>query len=415
MTSRTGSKADIERQFGFSQSGTFRCAYGNEKPLLIITVCVTAVIAVAALLGIASLIEGQSAVFFFAILLVMVEAVILMAGGFLVNLILGGKECFYHADEQKLSIEIAGKWEDFFYSNIIAVRYDELVLLKKQRGFRITVTTRKTSYVFNYLFGRNRVVMTPEKTVFALLEERAGLGAYASNATGAAKDERSVSDVVSELPELPSVMQRAAAALEEAADMPEIATACARVSPALEDKQSAFLGRIAGGSEKISYSATEADEIVAKGSFRMPHKYEYAMFFLCTVFGLGFMAEAIIGFKNFSEPQILFGIVFLLLDIALYRVIHHTELNYVADGKEFRVTDKDGSLTTIYFCDVQEVRYKPLRFLWINRGFKVSIVMKYTTVNYNYLHLRNKLRRKPEDTPFAIIERMIKKSEVQNG
>ena len=363
MISRSGNKTDIEQRFGYKESGTFRCAYGNEKPLLVILAAVTAVIAVSVLLFIASLIEGESALLMYAMLLVIVESVIIFAAMSLAKFILYGKECFYHADEQKLSVERAGKYDDFFYMNIMCVRYDPLVTLGRQRGFIVTITTRKSTVEYKYIFRRTDVVMSPEKTPFAILEERAGLKTYTA----------------------------AKAPSEEPVDAPQH-------TPSYSRSPDATAPEIA--------PHTEEDEITAKGTFRVPHKYELTIFIVCLGLGAVVSVFSLIAAMKAIEALIA-GAVFVLLDIAAFRVLHRTELKYIADGREFRISDSIGIREVIYFCDVERVEYKPYKLLWMDRGFKVSVVTKYRTITYKYLFLINNRHQKPEDTPFHHIERMV--------
>ncbi|MGN0688273.1 MAG: hypothetical protein ACI4KA_09225 [Oscillospiraceae bacterium] len=377
MTGRQGTGADIEQRFGYSQSGTFRCAYGNETPLLIILAAVTAVTAVAALVGISCLVNGIEAILFYAIVLVISETVVVFTAMCLAKLILYGKECFYHADEQKLSVERAGKFDDIFYSNVVDIRYDPLVTLGKQRGFVVSVTTVKSTVVYKYIFARRDVVMSPEKTPFAIIEERSGLKARQPQ---------------------PAVKKPETAVREEPAPS---------------------FTRRADENAVISRSHSEEEEIITKGSFYTPHKYELLMFVVCTVLGIAAAVDSIYDFivekgDGLSGFSLIAGFIFVVLDIAVFRMIRCKEYKYISDSKEFRISDKSGVVCVIYYCDAERVEYKPYKLLWKQRGYTVSIVMKYTTVKFNYLFLRNKKYQRPQDTPFNYIERMIS-GEYQNS
>ena len=390
MTSRTSVSADIEQRFGYKESGTFRCAYGNEKPLLIILAAVTVVLAAAVLWGISRLIESVTAVFFYAILLVIAETVVLFAASCLAKLILYGKECFYHADEGKLSIDSAGKFEDFFYTNVMCVRYDPLVTLGRQRGFIVSITTRKSTVTYKYIFGRTKVVMSPDKTPFAILEERAGLRQLReqqSNPMPARTAPQPIDVTVAEEPIAAPVAEEASAG------------------------GSNILGRAATADMKISHVSSEAQELTAKGTFRVPSRYEIPLFFACLVLTVAAVADAVADIARaegaLSDLAPLAIIIYLLGSVAVFRIFHRTEYSYTADSREFIIKDKHGSETVIYFCDVERVEYAPYRFLWKQRGYIVSIVMKYTTVSYKYLFPYRGKRPEPEDTPFHHIERMV--------
>jgi len=391
MTSRTGSMEDMESRFGYKESGTFRCAYGNEKPLLIMLAAVTAVLAVSVLLGISVMIEDVTAVFFFAILLVIAETIVFFTAACLAKLILYGKECFYHADEGKLSIDRAGKFEDFFYTNIMCVRYDPFVTFGKQRGFIVTITTRKNTVVYKYVFGRTNVVMSPDKTPFAILEERAGLRELREQQTNTPTTTQAPAYIPAERP------------TEEQTNI--------IASEEVTCTDGGILGRNVTADMKISYVNSEEEQLTAKGTFRVPSRYELLLFIVCLTLAVAAASDALADFARaenaLDDVAPIAGIIFVLLTIAVFRLFHRAEYTYTADSREFRIKDKQGKETVIYFCDVERVEYKPYKLLWKQRGYIVSIVMKYTTVQYKYLFPYRGTRPKPQDTPFHHIERMI--------
>lgn len=384
MTSRTGTKTEIDARFGFKESGTFRCAYGNEKPLLIVLAVITAVLAVCVFIFSTWILTGKSAMLFWAMLFILSEGVLLFIAATLAKLILYGKECFYHADEQKLSVERGGKFEDLFYLNVLCVRYEPLMTFGRQRGFVVSVTTRKGTAVYKYIFSRIDVVMSPEKTPFAIVEERAGL--KVQHETKPVAIEKSAKTAI--------------------AEKSEETGGCTVVT----EPQSALFGRVADPDQKISRVASEAEELTAKGSFKVPHKRELLMFVVCLCLGIAAVTDCMVDIAAAPQnPEILLigAFLFVIIDITLYRMLHRTEYKYAADSREFRIYDKIGVREVIYFCDVEKVEYKPYKLLFKQRGYTVSIVMKYKTVTYNYLFLSNRKYQETYETPFNHIERMV--------
>ncbi len=373
MTSRIGNAEAIEQKFGFKEIGTFRCAYGNEKPLLVCLAIVTVMLCGGVLIFSTWVIAGEESMLFWMLVFTFSEAAVLFVCATLAKLILYGKECFYHADEQKMSIERAGKFEDFFYMNVVAVNYRPLVTLGKQRGFTVTITTRKGTAVYKFIFARTDVVMEPSKTPFAIIEQRAGIN-------NEPQFRQSAQPVETETSPEALPFSRSAQTLPTFAAL------------------------------------TPEQELTAKGSFRVPHKHELLIFTLCCAVGVAAMVDGMCDLASGAphpELIIICIVLLVLLDIGFYRMMHRTEYKYAADSKEFRITDKKGEQTVIYFCDVERIEYKPYRLLWKQRGYTVNIVMKYKTLTYKYLFLANKKWEETTDMPFYHIERMVS-GEYQN-
>ena len=153
----------------------------------------------------------------------------------------------------------------------------------------------------------------------------------------------------------------------------------------------------------------------AKGTFRCAYKRELSLCVIALVITALLIALSSVVSRHIQENNwfpfaeifmfALLGAASVMIGIGLLRmVLIGRLLSYEADEKEFAITEKNGSKTVIYFCDVTGVDYKPVKLLWRVRGYKAQIHTKYRTIEYKYVFSRNKVVRSPEGSPFIIIE-----------
>lgn len=382
IESARSSKTD--ERFGFETRGCFRCAYSTEKFYLILIAVLYAVGMFGTATGMMALFSmSEDAALMCAISILGLWLVWTAVCAVVFSLVLYGSEYRYSADDDKMTIIHGGNTMDIFYYNVLSVRYEPLELFGKQRGFIVTVVTRRSTNVFRMVYRRSDARMTPESTPFAILEERTGLNKPSDpdliirhRKEHMTDRERELEAGMLERPELRSLKQVKANA-----------------------------------DTSISYVQSEDDFIIAKGRFHVPHKYE--PFIIITI--LAICAAAVLVSVIFGiilrDPTIILGIgaLAVLLGVASARMSVRVEYTYEADGREFSITDKKGVTETIYYCDVQAVEYKPLILLWQQRGYRVSIVTKYRTITYNCLFLANKKHQDTHDLPFAVIEERMPK------
>ncbi|MGN1119672.1 MAG: hypothetical protein ACI4Q4_04895, partial [Oscillospiraceae bacterium] len=83
--------------------------------------------------------------------------------------------------------------------------------------------------------------------------------------------------------------------------------------------------------------------------------------------------------------------------------------SYKASTEEFRVYDRKGrEIACFYYCDVKSVSYHEMKYLFFfTRGYHVTIVTKYRTVEYKWIFPRNIKWCPPQKTPFNIIAERI--------
>ncbi len=382
VESARSSKTD--ERFGFETRGRFRCAYSTEKFYMLLIAVVYAVGMVSIATGMLALFSrGEDEALMCAISIIVLWAIWTAAGAVAFRLLMFGSEYQYSADDDKMTIRHGSNSMDIFYYNVLSVRYEPLELFRKQRGFVVTVVTRKSTNVFRMLYRRLDARMVPENTPFAILEERAGLKTPPDYDLVIRHHREKMTD---------REREREDGMLER---------------PVMRSQQ-----QIAVNAEpQISYVESEDDFIIAKGRFHVPHRHELLIIVLiCALF----MAAAVLGVIvsiAMRDPlaMLLICVVSVMLCVAVTRMVIREELTYEADGREFRIRDKKGNTETIYFCDVESVEYKPLMLLWVQRGYKVSINTKYRTITYDCLFLSNKKLQNTQDLPFAVIEKKITK------
>ncbi len=378
VESSRGRKYD--ERYGFETHGQFRCAYGSEKFLIafICVICFICMSAVSAFM-LSWMISTEQALFI-AMAILVCWAVLAAVSLVLIRIVMFGREYYYSADESKMTITGEAKTVDIFYTNVISIKYEPIMFFGKQRGFRVAVRTRKSTLIFKMVYRRFDANISHETTPFHILEEQAGL-----------LDRRDI-DLTMQLRR--EAMNDRERAYEEG--MLE--------RPTVRNERNELKFR----NVTIQPLASDDDIVISKGSFFVPRRCEIIIMLgtilvgvLSTLLCISLLVEDII--------FLLIGIAVDLILAGIYRMIYRKEYNYTAYSKEFRISDKKGRTETIYYCDVLSVNYKPMKFLWRERGYHVDIITKYRTITYHCLFLANKKYQNTKDLPFRIIEERIQR------
>ncbi len=166
----------------------------------------------------------------------------------------------------------------------------------------------------------------------------------------------------------------------------------------------------------------ERNTFYGQGSFFVKHNKPTAILLLSAagasaIYGL-FVAVMLIlwlfdGMMNFSGMGISVGMAIVSFILAgflfnLYR--RGSERLYKADGREFTVRCKDENkpVDHIFYKDVEDVIYKPTKFLWIPLGYSVSVKMKSGfRYRYDYVFPGNGKVQRTKNLPFEIIREQI--------
>ncbi len=374
----------LDERFGYEKSGSFHCPYSAERFYIVLLV----ILAIGGCVGIdlaliASFPNDPEMFLFLAMALLAGFAIWLLICFVVLRLVMKGSEFHYKADESKLTIFHGPQTLDFFYINIMNVRYEPLMFLKWQRGFVVTVVTRKGTHTFKYIYDNLHAHMAPENTPFYILEDRAEL--------------RKETD-----PDLYFRHMR-----EHQTEHEEAIEIGQTERPVKYDE------RLHPTNIEIK-PVNEEKFIIAKGTFSSPHK-SGKMILLPIATAICILLMAILGIQASNSTVMILELGYTALSvlmiviilICLYFLLHYPEYRYEADGLEFRITDPKGGCDTIYYIDVIQVRYSPLKQLGIQRGYRVEIITKYRTITYNWLFLKNRKFQKTSETPFHVIEEHI--------
>ncbi len=376
----------LDERFGFETSGAFHCPYSMEK----FYIGLLLILAIGGCVGldiflVSSFPDDSDVLLFLAMALLLGMAIWLLICFIALRIVMKGSEYYYKADESKLTIFHGPQTMDFFYTNIMNVRYEPLMFLKWQRGFVVTVVTRKSTYTFKYIYDNLHANMVPENTPFYIIEDRAGLRKEAD-------------------PDLYFKHMR-----EHQTEYEEVVESGRAERPIKYDE------RLHPADVEIK-PVDEKKMIIAKGTFSTPHNPLKLLLltlalaiclFILIIFGVQAATSAVmilkIGYTALS------ALVIVATLVCLYYILHYPEYRYEADRLEFRITDPKGKSEAIYYIDVTDVRYSPLKLFGIQRGYKVEIITKYRTITYDWLFLKNRKFQKTSESPFHVIEEHIEK------
>lgn len=236
-----------DERFGFETRGRFRCAYSTEKFYMILITVLYAVGMVSIATGMLAMFShGENEALMCAISIIVLWAVWTASGAVAFRLLMFGSEYQYSADDDKMTIMHGSNSMDIFYYNVLSVRYEPLEFFRKQRGFVVTVVTRKSTNVFRLIYRRPDARMVPENTPFAILEERSGLKTP---------------------PDYDLLIRHR---MEKMTDRERELEAGMLERPVMRSQQQVTVN----AEPQISYVQSEDDFIIAKGRFHVPHRYE---------------------------------------------------------------------------------------------------------------------------------------------
>ena len=93
-----------------------------------------------------------------------------------ISLAMSGVVYHYEADQKEFTvISPKGQRTIIYYADVVSVDYKPITFLKKERGDKVTITTKYLQHKYNYVFSANKLVRYPDGSPFFIIEERAGL------------------------------------------------------------------------------------------------------------------------------------------------------------------------------------------------------------------------------------------------
>lgn len=164
----------------------------------------------------------------------------------------------------------------------------------------------------------------------------------------------------------------------------------------------------------------ERSPMVRSGSFRHSYRYEgvaLLIWVLISVAGIGliwYFSYLLSSVDMLQEGEVREGtpeLMILLIEGWLiivafaYAIISSGGLcHYSAGETEFIIKGPGKKQEVFYYNDVYEVRYEPIKLLFFNRGYIVTITTGVREITYRYLYGDGKRNRRIEDSPFRYLE-----------
>ncbi|MGN0617717.1 MAG: hypothetical protein ACI4J7_01690 [Ruminiclostridium sp.] len=168
-----------EERFGFHTSGNFRCAYPFERTAAIIITAI-AILLFIIFFGVfmkESRNNPTGGIFYIlrcGMFLFIPTGFVYLAA---INILFRGQEYRYTADEKNFTIfcpngTVGNKTIYINYSDVAAVTYENNTLFGIERGYKVTIVTKKGTYCFNYCIERRTKLRGTDTTPFHIIEER---------------------------------------------------------------------------------------------------------------------------------------------------------------------------------------------------------------------------------------------------
>ncbi len=172
--------------------------------------------------------------------------------------------------------------------------------------------------------------------------------------------------------------------------------------------------------EKHTVYGGERRPIVRNGRFRHSYKYEGIALLIWALISVA----GIVAVWNFSyllssvdmlqegevregTPQLMILLVevWIIISAFAYAIISSGGLCYYSAGEtEFTIKGPGKKQEIFYYNDVYEVRYDPIKLLFFDRGYLVTITTGVREITYRYLYGDGKRNRRIEDSPFYYLE-----------
>lgn len=104
---------------------------------------------------------------------------------------------------------------------------------------------------------------------------------------------------------------------------------------------------------------------------------------------------------------LMFMLVPAIVEIVLFRyIIRGYACDYEANHVQFCITRKGKPVMSVIYKNAESVEYKPMKYLWFEQGFHVTVNMKSYSLKFDYVVPRA-MRFHTENFPFEIIIREI--------
>ena len=170
---------------------------------------------------------------------------------------------------------------------------------------------------------------------------------------------------------------------------------------------------------ELDKSSAQRKPLIRSGRFRRSYKYEGAallIWALISAVGIGLIlyfsyqlgtvyAAQEMDFEAAADIMWILMLGWLIACVFSFTIISSGGLcTYSAGETEFVIKGPGRKQEIFYYSDVYEVRYEPIRLLFLDRGYLVTITTGVRDITYRYLYGDGKRNRRIEDSPFYYLE-----------
>ncbi len=156
---------------------------------------------------------------------------------------------------------------------------------------------------------------------------------------------------------------------------------------------------------------TENKKLNRRGSFRVGYSNEDKLILMCIIGAVLCVGMFIVGLITVGAPvdfMSFMGGTFWIIPAALCLlfipvIVYGRRCSYFAGDELLETVTPRGS-DYLYYSDISEVIYKPMRLFGKPRGFHVTVVTGVRDISYRYIFDRRDEHIEPKHTPFFILE-----------
>lgn len=393
----------------YEKSGTFYSAVKNEKQKLLgclggffgssIVFCTLALLALKA---------ANQTIELSAVLLGFVIAA--PACFFLrhMNSIMRGKAARYSCDDVKFTVTADGTTTTIYFTAITDITFTERTFLKLRRGYDVTIYTAERSYRFTIVFGGFNNLPEPKDTVFEpVLQWVRGLGAQHGSSLKSREPSLSSPDMsapnaasAEEMPSIGGSLQSVLSRLDEELNAPE-APAAPPPAP------------ITLPSPEQEQAAAEENPIIDMGTFFCEEIATWILrVFAVTTSVVGgvwvLSVLSLVGSSTYLDyaVAVFVLIIWAAFWITLFRFGNSgKEHSYRLRRTEMTISVRKKPEEVIYTRDLVRVEHRPMRFLWKQYGWKITVFTQYRQLRFRLLFPFGKKYLPYNKTVFAQLEK----------
>ena len=317
------------------------------------------------------------------------------------NALLRGNPAHYSCDDVKFTVTSADASTTLYFTAIEDITFAERKFLKLKRGYDVTVFTSERSYRFTIVFNGFNNLPRPEDTPFnpivtwvrcadkrlssSLSQQEFVRPAPDMSAPCAPLLRSAPTPSTDEMPtvggsSLQGVLSRLDEELNAAADA---AAQPVPPAPPVQPVPSPEQERI----------AAEENPVITLGTFSCEHPSTWVLRIFAaasSVVGGLFVLRGLAMIGSVSKMDYAVGalalIIWVVVWITLFRFGNTgTEYSFRLRRTEMTITRRGGREEVLYTRDLVRVEHRPMRFLWRQYGWVITVVTRYKKLSFRVL------------------------------